>query len=102
MKRIKLMADYHCFPLWEAGEGCFGNIDPNDLPISTALIEDLSLWARKYDDTLNEDAPNKSGFENSDLESMFFDMGRDLLDRLRFELDGKYEVEYFFRKDDAT
>jgi len=34
---IKLMADYQCFPLWEASPGKVGNVDPNTLPISEGL-----------------------------------------------------------------
>ena len=54
MKIIKLMADYHSYPLWWSGNNRFGNIDPKDLPISEELVDGLLLWAAFYDQTLNE------------------------------------------------
>jgi hypothetical protein len=49
MRSIKMMADYHCWPLWEASAGRVGNIDPRTLPISRDLVVQLESWARLYD-----------------------------------------------------
>lgn len=57
MRVIKLMADYQCFPLWEASPGAVGNIDPKDLPISLSLQRELMVWAEKFDATLNMQDP---------------------------------------------
>jgi hypothetical protein len=57
MRTIKVMADYQCFPLWEASPGEVGNIDPDDLPISHILKERLAAWARAFDATLSMDYP---------------------------------------------
>lgn len=95
MKRIKLMADYQCFPVWEAGDGHFGNIDPQDLPISVDLTIDLANWARQYDETLNLDQPSKSGFNDEESELAFRRLGERLQTRLQNELDGEYVVDLF-------
>ena len=47
-EKIKLMADYQCFPLWDASqEGGGRNIDPDELPISLSLKARLNLWRVK-------------------------------------------------------
>ncbi len=38
MKRIKLMADYDCYPLWLDSDDEVGNIDPDVLPISDSTL----------------------------------------------------------------
>jgi hypothetical protein len=62
MRKIKLMADYDCFPLWEADAGRAGDLDPNVLPISQVLKERLLRWASTFDATLDRDDPRLSGF----------------------------------------
>jgi hypothetical protein len=46
MKEIKVMADYHCHPLWDDSPHTYGDIDPNALPISLKLKGDLYEWAK--------------------------------------------------------
>ena len=70
MKKIKLMPDYGCFPIWGMDDDNFGNIDPYSLPISKSLAEELLGWANKYDKTLNIDEPINSGFENIEKENI--------------------------------
>ncbi len=55
-KKIKLMADYQCYPLWDMEE--IGNIDPNKLPISIVLKRQLNTWAECYDDLLVTKEPS--------------------------------------------
>lgn len=43
MKEIKLMADYHCYPLWGTTPDDFGDISPDELPISLGLKIALRL-----------------------------------------------------------
>lgn len=92
MRAIKLMADYQCFPLWEASPGEVGNIDPNELPISQDLKARLSNWARQYDETLNMDYPPDSGFESAGAEAEFKQEGLRLAEQLRVELGPEYEI----------
>lgn len=80
------MADYHCFPLWEASPGNVGNVDPASLPISQALQNKLIIWASTYDAILNMDDPARSVFINADVEADFIATGKDLVISLQQEL----------------
>lgn len=91
MKTIKLMADYGCFPLWEAS-GEVGNINPNDLPLSQKMRQLLVDWAYAFDQTLNEDYPPDSGFKSQAEEIEFKQQAARLADQLREELGPEFEV----------
>ena len=91
MIRIKLMPDYHCYPLWEEDNN-FDNIDPYSLPISKTLANDLMQWAKEYDITLDIDDPLNSGFKNIESELYFKQKGEYLLERLKSELGSQYSI----------
>lgn len=93
MRIIKLMADYQCFPLWEASPGRVGNIDPKDLHISHELKAQLQAWAQFYDETLNMDDPTCSGFKSDADEIEFKRIGNELGERLRTELGVDFNVK---------
>lgn len=58
-RRILLMSEYECDPLWTHDPGRSGTISPRDLPLSEALIADLEAWAVSYDGSFNlEDLNN--------------------------------------------
>lgn len=62
-KKIKLMPNYGCHPLWwAAGSGKAGNIDPRTLPLKPETIARLEKWADVFDNLFNEDDPASSGF----------------------------------------
>jgi hypothetical protein len=86
MKSIKLMADYQCHPLWDMSPGQYGDINPDDLPVSQGLKDRLSAWARAFDATLNMDYPPDSGFESEDAEAEFKREGYRLAEQLKDEL----------------
>ena len=90
-RRLRLMPDYECFPLWEDGEEV-GNIDPTTLPISAALQSALFDWAARYDATLNHDYPPESGFQSKADEQKFVEDAEALLNRLRTELGEDYVI----------
>jgi len=92
--KLKLMTDYHCFPLWETSPD-FGEVDPRSLPLSEALIERLDAWKAVYDSILNIDDPAKTGFESDEAEVAFEKQGVDLWLELRSELGSAYTVSYF-------
>ncbi|AVY93976.1 hypothetical protein DAI18_07905 [Microvirgula aerodenitrificans] len=93
MKKIKLMADYQCFPLWDASqEGGGRNINPDELPISLILKARLNLWALKYDGTLNQEYPPDSGFKNNEEENEFNVEGKSIFENLKKELGTSYVV----------
>ncbi|WP_462172333.1 hypothetical protein [Pseudoalteromonas xiamenensis] len=94
MSSIKVMTDYHCFPLWHYGTDEVGEIEPTSLPISKDLSSSLMAWAAEYDATLNEDDPASSGFLSSLAESDFIEKGLKLAQELKSEL-GNVEVYYY-------
>ena len=92
-KKIKLMADYQCYPLWDIDK--VGNIDPNKLPISAVLKKHLNIWAECYDEILVLEEPKLSGFKNK-MEALAFEaQGQFLWRQLQKELGDTYKVFYF-------
>ena len=94
MRYFRLAPDYHCWPLWHNGANEVGNIDPQNLPISRPLVDDLNTWAYEFDATLNMDDPASSGFKTEDDEIDFKKRGVILAGRLRAELGSEFCIEY--------
>ena len=92
MRTIKLMADYHSHPLWEASPGVVGNVDPGELPLSDELRQSLREWADDYDSTLNLSDPASSGFANIEDEASFKKRGHELAYRLKKELGTSFGI----------
>jgi len=92
MKNIKLMADYQCHPIWNISPDEYGDVNPDDLPISQDLKERLAAWARAFDATLNMDYPPDSGFESEEAEAEFKREGYRLAEQLRAELGPEFTV----------
>jgi len=86
------MADYQCYPLWEASPGVVGNINPSDLPISVDLQNRLLAWANSFDATLNIDNPMLSGFKSEQAVEKFKTEGEALAHQLQTELGTEYLV----------
>lgn len=95
MREIKLMADYQCFPLWEASPGIVGNIDPASLPISLGLKNLLHEWSGEYDATLNLEDPALSGFCSDAAHAEFQRKGQFLAAALQAELGEGYRIKLF-------
>lgn len=96
MKKIKLMADYECFPLWGTALDDLGDISPEELPISQELKNSLYEWAERFNAILNIEDPASSGFKNEEEEKLFIDDGYKLAQCLRNELGSEYEIIYKF------
>jgi len=94
VKTIKLMADYHCHPLWGTTPEDMGDISPEELPISSELKRSLRRWAERYDAILNMDDPVSSGFKNEKEEKQFIDDGYKLALLLQEELGDSYNIIY--------
>lgn len=63
-RRILVMSEYECDPLWTHDPGRSGTISPRDLPLSESLVDDLEAWARSYDGSFNfEDLNNPNWSE---------------------------------------
>ncbi|KAB2937666.1 MAG: hypothetical protein K8F92_14845 [Hyphomicrobium sp.] len=59
-KRVKVMADYGCDPLWALDEDLYGCFAPEDLALSPELTSGLRAWAAAYDGALNGDDASTS------------------------------------------
>ncbi len=59
------MPDYGCHAVWEITQSGSENTDPDDLPISIQLAEALTVWAARYDATLDQSDPLASGFSTA-------------------------------------
>lgn len=59
-KRIKVMADYDCHPLWALDEELYGDFAPEALGLSPELTRDLNAWADAFSSSLNRDDPTDS------------------------------------------
>ena len=92
MRTLKLMADYQCYPLWEASPGEVGNINPDSLSISASLRDQLMDWADVYDSTLNMEDPAISGFASVDALEAFEAQGMRLAEQMREELGPEFVV----------
>jgi hypothetical protein len=60
MKKLRLMCDYFCYPIWHDDgkmSGEFGDIDPRTLSISRVLAEELIAWSDSFDRGLDMDDP---------------------------------------------
>jgi hypothetical protein len=55
--RIKVMADYHCHPLWALDEDLYGDFAPEALDLSPDLTRDLNAWADAFTASLDPDDP---------------------------------------------
>lgn len=97
-EKIKLMADYGCYPLWWVSSEKIGDIDPETLPLSQQTINRLKKWAEMYDAKLNEDEPTLSSFSSNEEQENFEEEGVYLWKQLKQELAHKYEVVYFSDK----
>lgn len=90
--KIKLMADYDCWPLWGLSE--VGNIDPCTLSLSTTTQEALAKWAQDYNNTLNRADPIQSAFATPEDALAFNKEGWRLWECLQRELP-ELKVLYF-------
>jgi hypothetical protein len=92
--KLKVRADFQCYPIWKDDDGLWLDIDPASLSISEGLAADFQAWAAAYDATFNEEYPPDSGFADQAAEQAFLATGRELSNRLAAELGGDAQVEY--------
>ncbi len=98
-KKLKLMTDYECYPLWEyENNELIDNPNPNTLSLCSETIARLEKWANDYDATLNLEDPVSSGFANQEKEAAFELEGINLWNKLKKELGADYEIVYYSHK----
>jgi hypothetical protein len=71
IEKIKLMADYECYPLWWVNSDKAGDIDPETLELSQETITRLEKWADIYDARLNWEDPANSRDLNPEEKAAF-------------------------------
>lgn len=98
MKTIKLMPEYHSWPLWaddwEPDNIEPYNIDPSTLPLTAQLVERLDVWADIFTSKLNQEDPAESGFSSDEEFRPFEEEGLRLWLELRAQLHPAYQVKY--------
>ncbi len=97
-RRLKLMADYGCNPLWEyrdPPDDLYANPDPAELALSESSIRDLRAWAAWYNTFINMDEPNDSRQLLPEELEAFNRAGRRLWAALVRELGSHWVVSYF-------
>ncbi|MEH2000215.1 MAG: hypothetical protein V7L00_15945 [Nostoc sp.] len=94
-EKIKLMADYGCYPLWWVSPEKVGNIDLETLPLIPETIKRLDKWEEIYNATLNWQDPANSPDLSEEAEAAFEEEGISLWKQLQTELAPNYQVVYF-------
>ncbi|NER26259.1 MAG: hypothetical protein F6J89_00965 [Symploca sp. SIO1C4] len=92
-KKIKLMADYNYYPIWDMEEP--DNINPHELPLQEETIKRLLNWSKAYDNILNLNDPSSSDFVDEMERQEFEKEGVKLWQKLQKELKPNYSVFYF-------
>ena len=64
-KRIKVMSDYQCHPLWALDEERYGCFAPEMIDLSPELTADLTAWAVAYDTCFDPDDPAASRWSDA-------------------------------------
>jgi hypothetical protein len=102
-KRINLMPDYRCSPLWVYQGGEFlDNPDPDELPVTGELKAALQIWAASYEGTLDPEDPARSGFTTPADRDAFDVEGQRLWRELQAQLGPDYEVLYCQSQEDLA
>jgi hypothetical protein len=93
-RTIKLMWDYHCWPLWEPGSAHYA-LEPDALPLPAETNERLARWAAipdaKHD--LFGRVPVEKVWTKEEIKALEAE-GRELLRILRNELGRGFRVLY--------
>ncbi len=95
VEKIKLMADYECYPIWWVSSNKAGDINPETLPLSEKTISRLQKWTEVYDEKMNWEDPSASDFPSVEAKAAFEAEGISLWKQLQKELVPNYEVLYF-------
>lgn len=96
MRKIKIRAEYECFPLWIKNDhGVYENISTETLNLSESLSERIKMWSKKFDSTLNTEYPPNSGFRDLNDAKKFEKEGLEIWRELVSNLGENYKISYF-------
>jgi hypothetical protein len=95
---IKVMADYHCWPLWVSNEHneLFATHDPATLGLTASLVRRLVAWQQWYESMINIADPRDSRLVTPAEDIAFQKEGRLLAYRVAEELP---DVTVWFYRD---
>lgn len=97
MPDLIIRPEIQCHPAWVYRNGMYDNVSPRSLGLSSALVRALGDWAARWDatyDLVND--PANPTFDSPAAEQHFWDEGRRLGERLRSELDDRWEIRLDF------
>ncbi|CAD5939186.1 hypothetical protein NO976_01865 [Planktothrix agardhii] len=94
-KKIRLMTDYGCYPLWWDEPDQVGDLDPESLPLTQETIQRLYHWADAFEARLNLADPSDSPEVTPEEVERFEWEGLNLWKQLNQELVPDYEIVYF-------
>lgn len=97
IKKLRLAAEYACFPLWWDDGFQFGDLDPFELPISPQLQQALIDWSEQFDAIYTLDDPASASFVSLAAEQLFAEQGLVLAKQLQAELGCDYHICYSYR-----
>jgi len=91
-RRIKVMADHGCDPLWALDDGLYGSFAPEEIALSSELAADLTRWADAFSCSLNPDDPASSTWTEAQF-AAHEEVGRRLAIRIARE---RPDLEVFY------
>jgi hypothetical protein len=84
-RRILVMSEYECDPLWTHDPGRSGTISPRELPLSDELVADFEAWAESYNGSFNMEDLNTPNWSEAHYQA-HDEAGIALARRLKQEL----------------
>lgn len=76
--RIRLLADYGCYPTWRIEHNDVQNVAPETLALPPGLSSALAAWSATYESTLDDLDPASSGFDTQEELILFGSWGHSL------------------------
>lgn len=75
VRAVTVMAEFECWPLWQDADRGRVNVDPGEVGLPAALVDDLNAWADMFDTTYRPEDPSASGFPDARAEDAFYAEG---------------------------
>lgn len=82
VRAMTVMAEFESWPLWQDTDRGRVNVDPGEIGLPAALVDDLNTWADMFDTTYTPEDPSASGFPDSRAEDLFYAEGMRLAQRV--------------------
>lgn len=76
VKRVRLMAEWKSWPLWDYSDEFPDNADPAAFGLPADLADDIARWDGRFQSTFVSDDPASSGFPERAAAEKFDEEGR--------------------------